>query len=1383
MLYRKNLPGRGLDTSPDCGYSTEGTLPVELRGCLRYREISHRLNRLTAALFLLALTASPAMSNAVSVPAPECSAVFRTDAHGQHIEAVGYASVASPGDPALPFRDLLIVLPPDADPASVSASLAGSTVAVLDGPRDIAPAPPILTSGEHTGACDWGAGKRIEQGRNVLVYGSARSFPPDHVELIEVGSLGGRCVARVRYYPYRWNPATRELRLATGGQLILSFRPSRHAAAQQPARGGVLDHLVERLAANWAEARDWYAAPAHGPLLRASVEEDDAGYLILTTGAIASGSAKLQDFVRHKTDCGFAVSVVTEAAWGGGTGNTAADRIRSYLKANYLTRGIRYVLLIGNPNPSTGDVPMKMLWPRRNADTYKEAPSDYFYADLTGNWDLDGDGYFGEQNDDFGTGGIDRFPEVIVGRIPFYGSFADLDTILQKIIDYESAPGDRAWVRSVLLSMKPSDGSTPGYHLGQAIANNLATPAGFETLRVYQESYGLSPPPDHVPCAYDTVLSAWQQHPGVHVWWTHGSTTTAADVHTSDRCRLLDDSFPTFTFQSSCLNGQPEAADNLGYSLLKRGAIATDSATRVSWYIPGQTSFSSSDSNAGLAYKYASKLIADHLPCGDAHYSTMVEVPNAIWMNHCVFNLYGDPSVAYVAGHSVTHTPLPDTDNTSVPYYVQADVTPSGVSAAGSPSLHWSADGGATFNVSPMVAVAGTTYRAQIPPQPHWTRVHYYIHAQDAGGRTATSPHQAPMLFHTFLVRPDSTAPAIEHTPRPDTGSRTGPYRIQALVTDDHGVASVTLNYSVNSGPETHTPMLWQGPDIYEAQIPGPRSVGDVISYWITAADSSSAANVAREPEGDGRHSFQITPKISVGIYNSRSVPSYFIGGSTNAYEQVALVLDSDPWRRFETTVLTSLDKASLAPQDALVLPDNAVLESDLQSVADWFAAGKTILCLDNAACYAAYSGLMWPTSGVNGYGTYWDSFSSADGQQIWLADPVTRDYAVGQVIESRPNGAQLYVDRLPADAKALSCGMSDPTRCYAAYRDVPGRGRIGVLGPYIPVAPGHYSIIREILTSPSEKLLRLVSPNGNERFEAGDTVHVAFQARGLAEPDRIRLEYATGLDGIWRPVPGAESVAPSQGTAAWTTVGLPGSRRYRVRAALAGGAVYDESDWVFSIIPSVGILQAKATPDGQVVKLPGKVVTSGLTNLSYVQEPNGLAGIRVLSDAPLSPGDCVTLIGTMSTIDGERALVVEEIQPAVMAAPIKPWAITTSALGGARCGLQEPTMGYRLVREGYSFARQFGPAQGLNNVGLFVRVTGRVTSAGLDHFCIDDGGGGTDPSGSPGVRVICPGIPKPLPGQHVTVDAISSTYLDHGSLYKALVLPRRENLRVLPLD
>jgi hypothetical protein len=89
-------------------------------------------------------------------------------------------------------------------------------------------------------------------------------------------------------------------------------------------------------------------------------------YVIITTNAIEAGSTKLASFITHKQSLGHTVLVVTEDDFGGLTGqapNHKAERIRQWLKNNYVSKGIKYVLLIGDPHPyesGEGDIPMKM---------------------------------------------------------------------------------------------------------------------------------------------------------------------------------------------------------------------------------------------------------------------------------------------------------------------------------------------------------------------------------------------------------------------------------------------------------------------------------------------------------------------------------------------------------------------------------------------------------------------------------------------------------------------------------------------------------------------------------------------------------------------------------------------------------------------------------------------------------------------------------------------------------------------------------------------------------------------------------------------------------------------------------------------------------------
>ena len=290
---------------------------------------------------------------------------------------------------------------------------------------------------------------------------------------------------------------------------------------------------------------------------------------------------------------------------------------------------------------------MKMTWPRRAEGDYPECPTDYFFAELSGNWDLDANGYAGEYPADYATGGIDQYPEIVVGRIPYYGYMTDLDKILAKTVTFEKAT-DIAWRKNALLPMEPSDGSTPGYQLGEEIRTNFLIPRGFASTRIYEEDYGVAP--EITPCDISNVRSAWSTGAyGVTTWWTHGSETYAADVFSSSDASYLDDAHPSFTFQNSCTNGSPEYSNNLGYALLRNGAIGTVSASRVSWYWRGQSSFvGSPQSNAMMAYAYTGALTYDSLVAGRAlnKVRRAMIVDGSWWaMNLADFNLYGDPSV------------------------------------------------------------------------------------------------------------------------------------------------------------------------------------------------------------------------------------------------------------------------------------------------------------------------------------------------------------------------------------------------------------------------------------------------------------------------------------------------------------------------------------------------------------------------------------------------------------------------------------------------------------------------------------------------------------------------------------------------------------------
>ncbi|MCE5313505.1 MAG: C25 family cysteine peptidase [Armatimonadota bacterium] len=574
----------------------------------------------------------------ISLPQPQAGISALSSRTPQRIERLaisGYSSYSSSGNPAIPCKTIYVALPPEADEYSVEVVTGSYSTTVLEGAYDIAPVPPAAVSKDYEEY--YGEDKIIVNGRNTLVYSADEYYPEDYLTVCEVGRLRNWKIIALEFWPYSYNPVTGKLRKVQLNHATLSYSasPYRCVCTADPVAADMAGFV-----GNKSEALDYYCVSS------AAVAASAATYVIITTNEIASASASLAHFKTFLESRGFNVLIATESDWGGGTGDVAADNIREWLASNYIELGIEYVLLVGNPNPASGDVPMKMLWPRYSQASYRDAPSDYYYSDLTGDWDLDGDGIYGEQPDDFGTGGIDRIPDVYVGRIPYYGSITDLDEIFQKTINYQTSMlGD--WSRRFIFAMKPLDSATPCYQLGESIIGNISDPLGFNHDRIYNASYSLSPEPEHYPCTMDTVQAEWSAGAGLVFYMTHGSSTSASYVMSSGSCSNLGNNTPSIVYGAACENGKPEQTNNLGYALLRDGAVSTLTASRVSWYYIGESDFTCSDSIGGLGYQYAKYLLSGEESCARAIMDARLSVPMYIWANQLVFNLYGDPSLVF----------------------------------------------------------------------------------------------------------------------------------------------------------------------------------------------------------------------------------------------------------------------------------------------------------------------------------------------------------------------------------------------------------------------------------------------------------------------------------------------------------------------------------------------------------------------------------------------------------------------------------------------------------------------------------------------------------------------------------------------------------------
>ena len=244
---------------------------------------------------------------------------------------------------------------------------------------------------------------------------------------------------------------------------------------------------------------------------------------------------------------------------------------------------------------------------------------------------------------DIGTSDPDYTPEVYVGRIPVYNDDYDqLDKILRKIINYETDPGDISWRESVLLPMVRMNDSTTSAGLGEAIKTFVAIPEGYSYYRIYEPDSGFTP--ELTPPTIDNVKNEWKNGYGMVTWHTHGGEEGASHVMDTANLGVLDDTKPSFTMQASCHNAWPENPDNLAYSLLKHGAIATIAGTRMTTFRYGDyNTFTPAEyANHQIAYYYTLYVMRDAMPAGVA-YSEVVKYHKDPNSNAIEFNLYGDP--------------------------------------------------------------------------------------------------------------------------------------------------------------------------------------------------------------------------------------------------------------------------------------------------------------------------------------------------------------------------------------------------------------------------------------------------------------------------------------------------------------------------------------------------------------------------------------------------------------------------------------------------------------------------------------------------------------------------------------------------------------------
>lgn len=188
-----------------------------------------------------------------------------------------------------------------------------------------------------------------------------------------------------------------------------------------------------------------------------------------------------------------------------------------------------------------------------------------------------------------------------------------------------------------------------------------------------------------------------------------------------------------------------------------------------------------------------------------------------------------------------------------------------------------------------------------------------------------------------------------------------------------------------------------------------------------------------------------------------------------------------------------------------------------------------------------------------------------------------------------------------------------------------------------------------------------------------------------------------------------------------------------------------------------------KLLEDGQPLSLNGWLATSAagdFPGLFYVEAADRHQGIRVSAPAGVmqgvTRGSVADVSGVMSTTPaGERQIEAWTVSASLSASEVRPLGMTGRSLGGSDFGA--PPLGQYGVAGGW----------GLNNVGLLVRLCGRVRYSG-GQVLLDDGSGVE-------TRLDVSQLTKqPVEGSFLLVTGIS-TLGESGAGRVRVVLPREQ--------
>jgi len=377
----------------------------------------------------------------------------------------GAWNYGDPGEPSLPMVGARLLLPPGEVVSSVRV-IAGEKVVVGDGF--------IVEPGQRQYPLSH-TGPRVVAEAS---YPDGATYPAaKHSEPVS-GRFRGYGIANVALSPVEYD---------VDGGSVSYYTSMDVEIVTEPDPGGIrgVRQMIRHDETTLARLSSMVDNPADA-LQYAGVEREvvqsralDPGlgydYIIVTSNA---WDDYLDTFIDYQTERGFTVGMFTKE-WIilNYTGDDLQDQVRNFIIDAYATWTPEYLLIVGDGEPSDSNgITARGFYNVAYGTEDTNIASDLYYSCLDGDWNDDGDSYYGEDGEE------DFYPELAVGRVACsVGS--DVTNFTNKVMAYNDTPvvseSDEALFVGELLWDDPTWGGTYQEEVRLGSSNHGYTTVGF----------------------------------------------------------------------------------------------------------------------------------------------------------------------------------------------------------------------------------------------------------------------------------------------------------------------------------------------------------------------------------------------------------------------------------------------------------------------------------------------------------------------------------------------------------------------------------------------------------------------------------------------------------------------------------------------------------------------------------------------------------------------------------------------------------------------------------------------------------------------------------------------------------------------------------------